>query len=205
MKSTDKILQTLKLEGPQTAQQLALSLGLTSMGARQHLQQLQTQGLIDTFDKKASRGRPQRFWQLTEQSQNEFGDNHSELTLQLIESVKTVFGNNGLEQLISHREKQTLANYQGQLASCSDLLAKVNKLAEIRTAEGYMATVEVTKTEIFLLENHCPICAAASACQSLCRSELEMFQALVAGLANVNRTEYILEGARRCGYQFVAI
>jgi predicted ArsR family transcriptional regulator len=28
-----------------------------------------------------------------------------------------------------------------------------------------------------LIENHCPICAAAEACQGFCRSELEVFQA----------------------------
>ena len=51
-----------------------------------------------------------------------------------------------------------------------------------------------------LLENHCPICAAAEACQGFCRSELLLFRALLAP-ATVERTEHILDGARRCAYR----
>ena len=50
-----------------------------------------------------------------------------------------------------------------------------------------------------LIENHCPICAAAAACQGFCRSELALFQTMLAP-AQVKRVEYILADARRCAY-----
>jgi predicted ArsR family transcriptional regulator len=50
-----------------------------------------------------------------------------------------------------------------------------------------------------LIENHCPICAAASACQGFCRSELSIFRDLLAP-AKVERIDHILQGARRCAY-----
>ena len=50
-----------------------------------------------------------------------------------------------------------------------------------------------------LIENHCPICAAAAACRGFCRSELALFEAMLAP-ARVERLEHILVGARRCAY-----
>jgi predicted ArsR family transcriptional regulator len=50
------------------------------------------------------------------------------------------------------------------------------------------------------VENHCPICAAARACQGFCRSELALFEMLLAP-ARVVRVEHLLEGARRCAYR----
>jgi predicted ArsR family transcriptional regulator len=51
------------------------------------------------------------------------------------------------------------------------------------------------------MENHCPICAAATLCQSFCRSELEIFQDVLGPGARVERTDHILAGARRCAYR----
>jgi predicted ArsR family transcriptional regulator len=63
------------------------------MGVRQHLQTLNDQGDISFEDKKAMRGRQTRYWSLTIQSQAHFADRHDELAMQLIDSVKVIFGN----------------------------------------------------------------------------------------------------------------
>lgn len=200
-KASDKIIQLLKQHGSMTAKELAQTLAMTTMGARQHLQLLEQQGDLESFDQKAPRGRPTRFWQLTEQAQRHFDDRHEELTVQLLISVKQVFGEQGLEQLIAQREADAMAKYQAKLAGIPSLPERLETLAQIRSCEGYMASVESTASGYLLLENHCPICAAATACMNFCRSELAMFQALFADLATVARSEHILDGARRCAYQ----
>ena len=57
---------------------------------------------------------------------------------------------------------------------------------------------------MLLAENHCPICAAASTCQGLCREELSLFRAVLGDKARVERTDHILAGARRCAYRITA-
>ena len=52
-----------------------------------------------------------------------------------------------------------------------------------------------------LVENHCPVCAAATACRTLCRSELAIFRDVLGDGARVERTDHILAGARRCAYR----
>jgi len=184
-------------------------LQLTTMGVRQHLQALEESGDISFEDKKALRGRPTRYWALTTKSNSRFSDRHEELTVQLIDSVKSVFGDSGLEQLISHREQASLDLYQTALADKESLEEKLNILAELRTQEGYMANVvkgslddkKCDENVFWLLENHCPICAAASSCLNFCRSELNLFQTILADVATVTREEHIIEGARRCAYK----
>ncbi|SFB88149.1 helix-turn-helix transcriptional regulator [Pseudoalteromonas denitrificans] len=209
MKTSDKIISLLKIQGPLTAKYLANELKLTTMGVRQHLQILEDAADITFEDKKALRGRPTRYWSLTTKSNNRFSDRHEELSVQLIDSVKSVFGDSGLEQLISHREESTLALYQAALVDKNGLLEKLEVLAELRSKEGYMASIVIGTLEddecdenvYWLLENHCPICAAASKCLNFCRSELNLFQTLLKGFAIVSREEHIIEGARRCAYK----
>ncbi|MDR8524935.1 helix-turn-helix transcriptional regulator [Shewanella fidelis] len=205
MKTSDKILQMLKTRGALTAKVIATELGLTTMAVRQHLQSLEESRDLVYEDRKATRGRPTRYWALTPKSNSHFSDRHEELTVQLIDSVKTIFGDGALEQLITHREQATYTLYSQALSNVDGLQAKLNILAKLRTEEGYMATIEQHQELYFLLENHCPICAAATSCLSFCRSELQLFQSLFTAEANITREEHIIEGARRCAYKIVPI
>lgn len=201
MKTTDKIIQLLKLHGPLTAKTLAEELALTTMGVRQHLQALEEAGDVDIEDRVEGRGRPTRYWSLTEQSRTHFSDRHGELTVQLIDSVKMIFGDRGLEQLIDHREQSALLQYSAAMQGATDIPTRLAILAQLRSNEGYMATMEQIDGVYFLLENHCPICAAATHCLNFCRAELQLFQQLFADIALVSREEHIIEGARRCAYR----
>ena len=199
--SREQILYLLKTRGPQSAQLIAESLGISAVGARQHLHQMAEDGLLSRFDRAEKVGRPASFWELTEKAHQRFPDRHSDLTVNLIDNVRDVFGEQGLEALIIQREKTSLAAYQSALANCHTLGARVKKLAELRDREGYMARAVREKRGVWLLvENHCPICAAARHCRGFCRSELEIFRQCLPE-TEVERCEYLLDGANRCAYR----
>jgi len=199
--SETNILFRLKTHGPQTAQKLAERFDMTVVGIRQHLGSLHEQGLVDHRDEAGKVGRPTKIWQLTETGHAQFPDSHSSLTVELIDSVRHVFGEDGLDRLIQQREKETLRSYRAAMKDTDDLAGKVRALAKQRSAEGYMASVQKQRDGSFLLiENHCPICIAAKSCQGFCRSELELFQAALGKDVSVKRSEHLLSGARRCAY-----
>ena len=199
--SKDRLLYLLKSKGPQNASDLGKALGMTPPGAQQNLAKLAALGLITAEDRKHGKGRPRRFWHLTEKGHARFPERHSDLTLELLESTKAVFGAEGLEKLISHREQETLTAYRNELSGRETLKDKIAALAAIRLREGYMAEWQETGPAQFLLiENHCPICAAATACQGFCKSELEIFREVLGAKARVERCDHILAGARRCAY-----
>ncbi|MDQ0998699.1 putative ArsR family transcriptional regulator [Phyllobacterium ifriqiyense] len=204
-RTTNRMLYSLKVTGAQTAAALAERLDITAVAVRQMLGRLHEAGLVEYEDSRESVGRPKRFWHLTEAGNAQFPDNHAGLTRDLIASISAVFGESGLDQLISHREQATLNQYQLALEPIETLEAKVEQLAAIRSAEGYMATsTRNAEGKLVLVENHCPICVAAKACQKLCRSELEVFQAALGPDVEVTRFEHILKGARRCAYTIAA-
>lgn len=199
--SEDRLLFTLKSRGPLTARDAGAALGITTAGAQQQLSRLAGLGLVDGEDRRQGRGRPRKYWSLTGKGHARFPDRHSDLTLDILTSTRKLFGAEGLERLIRDREATTLATYTDEMADDADLEARVATLARIRTREGYMAEWRATDDGYLLIENHCPICAAASLCQGLCRSELAIFRAVLGPGARVERTDHIFAGARRCAYR----
>ncbi len=198
--SSDKILYLLKTEGPETAAVLAKALNITSMGARQHLQNMTEEGLIEYQDIKQGRGRPARYWKLTKGADKRFPNMHSELTVQLMSAAEEAFGEEGVSKLLDVRQKNALQRYKKGFEDCSGLEEKINRLADMRTKEGYMASVEKIDGKFLLNENHCPISKAANNCKDLCDSELMLFRELFGENCTVQRNEHIVSDARRCSY-----
>ncbi|MES0807996.1 metalloregulator ArsR/SmtB family transcription factor [Roseibium sp. SCPC15] len=196
-----RLLNALKSSGPQTAADLAKGLNVTSVAVRQHLDGLHQDDLVDFEDIKGSVGRPKRVWDLTAAGHQQFPDNHSNLVLGLLTGLNDLFGDEGLEKLISHREAHSRKSYQEAIEGVSDLAGRVDKLAELRSQEGYMAEVIAQDDGFYLVENHCSICAAATACQGFCRSELRLFKDVLGPDVTVERTEHQLSGDRRCVYR----
>lgn len=205
MKSSEEVLWLLKTRGPQSTADMALLLELSTMGARRQLESLLAKGLVQCHVVAEKVGRPSQRWALSGAGHARFPDRHADLTLQMIGQVRQLFGEDGLERLISAREVETEAAYMRAVADASTLTERAEALAHVRDREGYMATAEVQEDgSVLLVENHCPICAAASACQNFCRSELEVFQRVMGPGATVERTEHLLSGQRRCAYLITA-
>ena len=200
MKTPEKILHKLKREGSVTARKVAEDLAMTTMGARQHLQTLEDDGLVESFDVKVKVGRPNRHWSLTEKGHAYFSDRHSDLSVQVIEAVEHLFGEEGIHQVAKERENRTFARYQALLAKKRTLKTKLELLTQLREQEGYMAELNETEDGYTLIENHCPICKAAERCPAFCQSELNVFQKLLGDGYKVERSEHIINGERRCLY-----
>lgn len=200
--SEDRILRFLKFRGAQSTPVIARHLKMTLPGARKHLSALFAAKLVSFSDESGKVGRPRRSWQLAPLADRRFPDSHAVLTLEMIASIRSVFGEEGLDRLILSREGETESRYGAALAGLRDTARKVARLAELRSEEGYMADWQALPDGSYLLaENHCPICAAARICQGFCRSELSVFRAALGPEVTVERAEHILAGARRCAYR----
>ncbi len=197
----DDILFLLKTRGPSPTLNIAERLGVSRQAARVQLEKLASDGLVEHINERAGVGRPRRCWSLSAAGNSRFPDTHAQMTVELIGAVRQEFGAEGLDRLIARREGATAEAYRRAMAGVSTLEERLSHLAELRVAEGYMARWSPDGDGGYLLvEDHCPICAAAAACQGFCRSELELFRMLLAP-ARVERTEHALAGARRCAYQ----
>lgn len=199
-RSRRAIIDSLKTEGPQDANRLAERHGISAMAVRQHLYDLEAEGLVTHEAEARPLGRPAKLWALTRAADRFFPDGHADLTVGLIDSMKQAFGAKGLNKLLAVRAREQIAAYKAAIGKRRSLPARLRALASIRSNEGYMAEVEKTVGGYLLIENHCPVCSAAAACTNLCNMELEVFQKALGGEVEVKRTDHILAGARRCAY-----
>jgi len=198
----DTILFQLKSLGEAQAEMLARRLGISVQAVRQRLERLLTENLVAFSDRAHGRGRPRRLWSLAPGTASLFPDTHAQLTVDLIGTIRSELGETALAKLLERRREQVTASYRKGLAREPDIGRKLTALADMRSAEGYMARVEALADEVFLLvEDHCPICAAAMSCQGFCRMELRVFRDLLGPEWHIEREDHLLTGARRCTYR----
>ncbi len=199
--SRDAIIDILKRHGPQSAAAMAKQLSLTPMAVRLQLYGLEDDGVVSSTPKPAGRGRPTLIWSLTDASSDLFPDNHQGLALEMIQSIRDLFGEEGMTRVIDRHSDIQRTRYSEELSSARSLGDRVRRLATLRTEEGYMAEAKKDGGDWLLIENHCPICAAATACTRLCANELQVFREALGAGVEIRREDHILAGARRCAYR----
>ncbi|WP_234032854.1 helix-turn-helix transcriptional regulator [Paenibacillus faecalis] len=195
------IVKLLKHNGSMDALSLANELGLTGMAVRQHLYSLQEQELVTYKEEPRTMGRPAKMWSLTSEANRLFPDGYADLTINLIDSMKEAFGEEGLNKLLDIRNQKQIVDYQGKVPANLPLKERLLIFAEARTSEGYMSeVVENSDGSFDFVEKHCPICEAAKACSRLCKKEMEMFQHVIGDDVEITRGDHILKGDIRCVY-----
>ncbi|WP_111592935.1 helix-turn-helix transcriptional regulator [Chitinophaga dinghuensis] len=201
--AADRLLTILKTRGPLPASQLAAELGITGEGARLHLVKLQEEGLVQSESISRGVGRPQQIWSLTALGNARFPDTHTELSLQLIQTIKSVLGKEALANVVSAREQNQQEKYHAALQDITGIENRLEAFATIRSGEGYLAEWKKEDGVYYFIENHCPICCAATECDNICTSEMRTFVSIVGNDVSVSRMEHIINGARRCVYKIV--
>lgn len=196
------ILRLLKQQGPRDSESLAAQLGISAMAVRQHLYALRAKGLVTYQEEQRPIGRPAKMWCLTPAAAPHFPDAHAGLTVNLLNAAEQTFGQEGVQLLVTRCAKQQIADYRSRIPARAPLQARLGALISIRNEEGFMAEVQRQRDGSFLLiENHCPISAAANVCPKLCDAEMEVFHAILGGDVTIERAEHMVTGARRCVYR----
>ncbi|MGJ8513983.1 helix-turn-helix transcriptional regulator [Carnimonas bestiolae] len=202
-----QLLGVIKRHGALSLAGIAAQLTISQEAARQRVNRLAHLGLVQKFEQRKSGGRPLGVWELSAKGHARFPDAHAQLSVQLLDAALSLHGNEGIEQLLTAREHAITSKYEEALASAVSLEERLQQLVELRDAEGYMArleTIESGKTWR-LIEDHCPIGAAAASCSGFCASETRLFQAILGDGVGVTREEHIQQGEKRCAYKITAL
>ena len=75
-------------------------------------------------------------WSLTPQAMSLFPDTHAQLTVDLIGTIRSEFGEAAFCRLLRRRTEGIAANYRRTLAREPGIAGKLAALVDIRTAEG---------------------------------------------------------------------
>ncbi|WP_282560899.1 iron-sulfur cluster biosynthesis transcriptional regulator SufR [Trichothermofontia sichuanensis] len=200
------ILQFLLKHGQATAQTLADALDISPQAVRRHLKDLEADALILHHSVQEGTGRPTHVYELSQTGRAQFPANYDRFALSLLDTLAETVGEEGVGSILRKQWQRKALEYQQQLGKGS-LRDRVERLANLRRAEGYMAEwypVEASKTggtatQFILTEHNCAISSVAESFPSVCGHELEMFAAALPDCV-VERTHWINEGQHRCGY-----
>lgn len=194
------VLMLFKTKGPSPVADLAKALGITEMAVRRHLSALERDGYITSLVVRQPMGRPAHIYSLTELGEGLFPKNYAALTLDLLGELEDEPGMEGaVSKLFAGRKKKLHERYQPYMAG-KQLDERVQELAAIQNAGGYMVEIDASDSKEFVLhEYNCPIAAVAGRYEQACSCELELFEALLG--TEVRRTECLAKGGNKCTYR----
>ena len=217
-----RVVEHLQTVTSATAPDLARLMGVSDAAMRQHLEQLESDGVVrrvtgdDAHDAPADtrlRGRPATRWSLDRRDSRSaidgfpaaFPDRHDDLAVDLLTAIRTALGDEALGRVLARRGEQQSESYRGALGY-GTLAERAARLAHLRNLEGYRAEATVADDgSITLTEHHCPIADAARSCGAVCDSELVVFRATLGADVTVERTRHAMSGDSRCSYRIAAV
>ena len=213
-----RVVEHLQTVTASTAPDLARLMGVSDAAMRQHLEQLEADGVVrrDAGDHPADtrlRGRPAVRWALDRDGSSSivdvfpsaFPDRHDDLAVDLLDAIRTELGPEALERALARRGDQQSQTYRDLIGNGS-LIERVTNLARQRDLEGYRA--EATASDdgsVTLTEHHCAISEAARSCASLCESELVVFRTALGAGVSIKRTRHAMSGDGRCSYRIAPV
>lgn len=197
--SQQRILDHVKRRGAGTVPEIARALEINVETVRSHLRRLRTRGLIErTGSRSRGVGRPEVVYVLTDEADRLFPDRAGRLLADLVdflrregetETLTTFFAEQGDAR--TSRAMRELAGLEGE--------ARVRRLAELLTEEGFMAGVDKTaEGELQLRLSHCPIRNLVDVTTAPCRAELSSVARALE--ARLKRVSYIPDGQSACCY-----
>ncbi len=201
------LLLRLRVDGPSTPDQLAARLGASRTGVLQQLRALETAHLVSRQTIRHGVGRPRHLYDITADAQDLFPSGYEGLAAGLLAAIEAVGGNDLLEQVFAARCRQLGARVRedmaARVADDAPLLDRVQELAVIQTANGYLAGAVVNfDGTIRLQEHNCAIYHIAAGSPAACQAELELFSDVLG--ADVAREQHITAGDRCCSYRISA-
>ncbi|AAF10575.1 helix-turn-helix transcriptional regulator [Deinococcus radiodurans] len=196
-----RLLELLKRHGPQTAQDLAARLRVTSPAARRHLTDLQAQGLVQVqVEKPGGRGRPQHVFGLTEHAEERtFPKTYASLCLDVLESVSDLYGRDAVDEVLRARSDRLEALLRDLLPPEMPLEEKLRRLIGPLTELGFAPHLEQEGGQWSLVQCNCPNLQVARQFKVMCSAEMAMYTKLLG--VPVTREEHMACGQPSCRYR----
>ena len=197
-----EIINSLKRTKGMSVNELVEKMGMSYMGIKQHCLTLQRDGYLDTWRRPQKMGRPEMVYRLTRRSHDLFPADSNQVTLELLSSVRDIYGANAPEKLLYNVFEKRTAELKAKVKG--DTVAERAKwLAKQRDNEGYMAQfLPSDNGGPQILECHSPILNLLEKYPIISRFEQEMFEAVLG--TKVRREETRTSGLYECAFYFDA-
>jgi predicted ArsR family transcriptional regulator len=191
----ERVLRCLLERGPSTVDELARDLEVVPVTMRSHVNALQEQGLLAAQEERGRVGRPRRRYRLTPEAHRRLPSREGSFAAELLDSVRTLAGSRGVDQLLDVAASRHALRYADELAG-RNLPERVARVAELLNEESGLARWEESAGRFLLREYHCPYGEAASDHPDVCRYHVQVVTRLTGAPVSLERS--IARGDRHC-------
>lgn len=191
-----RVLEALKRLGEATADELAVTLAISSSAVRQHLGALRAAGLIDARQERGHAGRPADRYRATTRTEPLFVT--SDVSIELLELVDDEHPDL-VDRVFDRRRQRLVDDTEAHLAGTATD-ERVARVTELLDTQGYLCDWDQLDDHHFRINLHnCAIWTVAERFGKACASELEFLQGVLPD-ATVSRVTHKTSGAHTCAY-----
>jgi len=205
----NRVARLILANGPSTAADLAVRLGVTPAGVRRHLDALLAEGLVEAREQRVyghrGRGRPAKVFALTGDGRAVFHHTYDEMAIDALRFIAENGGESAVDAFAQRRFAGLADRYRVLMAD-ADPAERPQLLADALTEDGYAASTRPTATVADpgkhpvqgaqVCQHHCPVQHVAEEFPQLCEAETQVFADLLG--THVQRLATIAHGDGVC-------
>ncbi len=175
--------------------------GLSRTTLREHLRQLERDGLIRRTYRRYGRGRPSVHFHLTENGEALFPTRDGLLLRRLLRFLEEENRTDLIERFfdVFWNERRREFALRCEAEGATGLTDRARVLEDMLTDQGFMPEVVIQDDEVMIRECNCPFPEAVKHTRLPCRLEAEFFEEVFD--ASIGRLAYIPEGSPACTYR----
>ncbi|MBX7111174.1 MAG: winged helix-turn-helix transcriptional regulator [Dehalococcoidia bacterium] len=197
-----QILDYLRLHRDASVKDLGRLLGLTATGVRQHLNILEQEGLVTSFEQRGKVGRPPLRYALTSLGDATFPKQYDALANALIDEVRACYGSQGLQQIVRGAASRLATADDGTetpVEGSPD--TRINAIVDLLRSRGVVADWERDGEAFLLHERTCPYPEVARRNSVACAMDVAQVRQLTGMDAKL--TACLVRGDASCTYRLL--
>ncbi len=205
-RTREAVARLLMEQGPITAADVAVALGLTGPAVRRHLDALIADGEAEVREaprrRPRTRGRPPKEYLLTDSGRARFGHGYDDLAVSALRYLAEHGGPDAIAGFARARVEEMLGgpieDRRAEFTGSPD--ERAHALARVLTARGYAAQAREaghgSSHGVQLCQHHCPVSHVAAEFPALCEAETHAFAEVLG--THVQRLATIARGDAAC-------
>jgi predicted ArsR family transcriptional regulator len=192
------VVRVLKIRGSATVLELAEEVSVSPVTVRHHLNGLQADGLVDVTVVRRSVGRPHHVYHLTDAGEELFPRQYLSLSKRLLDRINNSLSPEHVARLFEEMAREIADEHayrlQGKTAA-----QRMEVLAEILDAEGFMVTWHQKDDEYRIIEHNCPYRNLAQDFPAVCQLDRTLIATVLEAPAEKVRCQ--TDGADHCAFR----
>lgn len=192
-----KVLKTLLVRQRCTINDLAEAVEINPISVRHHINKLEAEGLVTSYEERHGVGRPRRLYQLTSLGQELFPTRYMKLTLRLLSQLKGQLPPAMINELFTQMAKDIAADYENELTDLP-IEERLDIIKQLLSAEGFSVEWEKKGNDYFIEEVSCPYLHISQTHPEVCSVDQTLISTLLALPAE--KVRCVLKGDSHCTY-----